>query len=74
MTSRGPFQPKTFYDAMILRFYDSLHQFVPQSVLIPGITLTDVHDLALDLIELHDTYKGPLPKAFKIPLDGIPSL
>ncbi|KAK4831706.1 hypothetical protein QYF61_018758 [Mycteria americana] len=48
--------------------------FIPQSVLILEIALTEVQDLALGLVELHEVHMGPLLKPVKVPLDGIPSL
>lgn len=48
-----------------------LNSFLIQSVLILGIVLTQVQDLALILIELHDPHRRP---PLKIPLDGISSL
>ncbi|KAK4824889.1 hypothetical protein QYF61_021129 [Mycteria americana] len=46
----------------------------PQSVQILVIALTQVQDLALGLVELHEVHRGPLLKLVKVPLDGIPSL
>jgi len=51
----------------------ALNQFIPQSVLILGITLTHVQDLALGPVECHDVCLGLLLKHIKVPLDGIPS-
>ncbi|KAK4826170.1 hypothetical protein QYF61_006032 [Mycteria americana] len=52
----------------------ALNPFILQSVLILGIALTQVQDLALGLVELHDVHMGPVLKPVKVPLDGIPSL
>ncbi|KAK4806919.1 LOW QUALITY PROTEIN: hypothetical protein QYF61_012640 [Mycteria americana] len=52
----------------------ALNPFIPQSVLILGIALTQVQDLVLGLVELHEVHMGPLLKPVKIPLDGSPSL
>ncbi|KAK4810951.1 hypothetical protein QYF61_013359 [Mycteria americana] len=51
-----------------------LNPFIPQSVLIMGIALTQVQALALGLVELHEGHMGPLLKPVQVPLDGIPSL
>ncbi|KAM9644853.1 uncharacterized protein ACIBXB_013062 [Morphnus guianensis] len=37
----------------------ALNPFIPHLVMIPGIALTKVQDLALDLVELHDVHTGP---------------
>ncbi|KAK4832535.1 hypothetical protein QYF61_023867 [Mycteria americana] len=52
----------------------ALNPFIPHSVLILGIALTQVQNLALGLVELHEVHRGPLLKPVKVPLDGIPSL
>ena len=36
--------------------------------------LTQVQDLTLGLVELHEVRMGPFLKPVKVPLDGIPSL
>ena len=38
-----------------------------------GIASTQVQDLALGLVELHEVRMGPPLKPVKVPLDGIPS-
>ncbi|GAB0177359.1 cAMP-dependent protein kinase inhibitor alpha [Grus japonensis] len=52
----------------------ALNPFIPQSVLVPGIALTKVQDLALVLVELHEVHVSPLLKLIKVLLDGIPPL
>jgi len=47
-----------------------LNQLITQSVLILGITLTQVQHLALGLFEFHEICMGPV----RVPLDGIPFL
>jgi len=42
-------------------------------VLIPGLTLTQVQDPALGLVEPHEVHTGPLLELVQVPLDGIPS-
>ncbi|KAK4831361.1 hypothetical protein QYF61_017492 [Mycteria americana] len=58
----------------ILPCRTALNPFFPQSVLILGIALIQVQDLALGLVELHEVHMGPLLKPVKVSLDGIPSL
>jgi len=48
--------------------------FIPQSVLIPGIALTQVQDLALGLVEPHEVHISSLLKLVQVPLDGTASL
>jgi len=48
--------------------------FIPQPVLIPGIALTHVQDLALDLVEPPEVWTGPLLKLVQVLLGGVPSL
>ena len=43
-------------------------------VLILGVAQTQVQDLALCLVELHEVCTGSPLKPAKVPLDGIPSL
>jgi len=50
-----------------------LDPFIPQPVLIVGVVLTQVQDLALGLVEPHEVHTGPLLKLVQVPLDGIPS-
>ncbi|GAB0195895.1 hypothetical protein GRJ2_002054800 [Grus japonensis] len=45
-----------------------------QLLVVLGIVLTHVQDLALGLAELHAVRMGPPLKPVKVPLDGIPSL
>lgn len=52
----------------------TLNSFLTQSVLVLGIVLTQVQELALVLIELHDSHQNPPLKPAKIPLDGFSSL
>ncbi|KAK4831144.1 hypothetical protein QYF61_015447 [Mycteria americana] len=49
----------------------ALNPFIPQSVLIMVPVLTQVKDLALGLVELHEVHMGPIFKPVKVPLDGI---
>ncbi|GAB0178969.1 cAMP-dependent protein kinase inhibitor alpha [Grus japonensis] len=43
-------------------------------IVVLGIALTHVQDLALGLVELHAVHTGPPLQPVKVPLDGIPSL
>ncbi|KAK4816418.1 hypothetical protein QYF61_016854 [Mycteria americana] len=52
----------------------SRNPFIPQPVLILGVALTQVQDLALGLVEPHEVRTGPLLELVQVPLDGIPSL
>jgi len=52
----------------------ALHLFILQPVLIVGVALTQVQDLALGLVEPHEVHVGPLLEFVQVPLDGIPSL
>ncbi|KAK4828551.1 hypothetical protein QYF61_027520, partial [Mycteria americana] len=52
----------------------TLNPIIPQPVLIPGIALTPLQDLALGLVEPHEVHMSPLLKLVQVPLDGIPSL
>ncbi|KAK4806146.1 hypothetical protein QYF61_001069 [Mycteria americana] len=52
----------------------ALNAFITQSVLILGTAPTQVQDLALGLVELHEVRTGLLLQPVKVPLDGIPSL
>jgi len=49
----------------------ALNPLIPQPVLIAGVALTQVQDLALDLVEPHEVHMGPLLKLVQVPLDGI---
>jgi len=51
----------------------ALDTFIPQSVLVPGITPTSVQDLAPGLVKPHEVHTGPLLKLVRVPLDGISS-
>ena len=46
---------------------------IPQPVLIPGVALTLMQDLALGLVDPHDVHTGPLLQLVQVLLDGIPS-
>ncbi|KAK4810611.1 hypothetical protein QYF61_007348 [Mycteria americana] len=50
----------------------ALNPFIAQAVLIPGVALTQVQDLALGLVEPHEIHMGPLLELAQVPLDGIP--
>ncbi|KAK4831400.1 hypothetical protein QYF61_017531 [Mycteria americana] len=52
----------------------ALDHIIPQPVLILGVALTQVQDLALGLVEAHEVHMGPLLKLVQVPVDGIPSL
>ena len=52
----------------------ALNPFILQPVLIVGVALTQVQDLALGLVEPHEVHVGPLLEFVQVPLDGIPSL
>ena len=43
-------------------------------MLVLGIALTQIQDLALGLVELQEVHMGPPIKPVKVPLDGMPSL
>ncbi|KAK4828118.1 hypothetical protein QYF61_023916 [Mycteria americana] len=58
----------------VLLHRDALKPFISQPVLILGVALTQVQDLALGLVEPHEVHMGPLFKLVQVPLDGIPSL
>ncbi|PKU43223.1 hypothetical protein llap_6461 [Limosa lapponica baueri] len=60
--------------SQILLLRAALNVFIPQPVLIPGLSLTQVQDPPLCLIDLHKVHMGPLLKSVQVPLDGIPSL
>ncbi|KAK4832883.1 hypothetical protein QYF61_026433 [Mycteria americana] len=51
----------------------ALNPFIPQPVLILGVAVTHVQDLALGLVEPHEVHMGPLLKLVQVLLDGIPS-
>ena len=50
----------------------ALYPFVPQPVLIVGVSMTHVQDPAVGLVELHEVHMGLLLKLFPGPLGGIP--
>ena len=52
----------------------ALNPFIPQPVLIWGVALTQVQDLSLGIVELHEVHMGPLLEIVQVPLHGIPSL
>ncbi|KAK4823178.1 hypothetical protein QYF61_027082 [Mycteria americana] len=52
----------------------ALNPFIPQPVLILGVALTQVQDLALGLVEPHEVQTGPHLELVQVPLDSIPSL
>ncbi|KAK4816043.1 hypothetical protein QYF61_011051 [Mycteria americana] len=52
----------------------ALNPFIPQLVLIPGVTLNQVQDLALALVEPPEVHMGLLLELVQVPLDGNPSL
>ena len=57
--------PKSFFTRLLS---------IPHSVLKLGIAPTQVQDLALGLVELHEVHMGPLLQPVKVSLDGISSL
>ncbi|NXH55711.1 TNPO1 protein, partial [Rhabdornis inornatus] len=52
----------------------ALNAFSGQPVLVFGIASTQVQDLALGLVELHEVHTDPPLKPVQVPLDAIPSL
>ncbi|KAK4825368.1 hypothetical protein QYF61_027121 [Mycteria americana] len=52
----------------------TFNPFIFQSVLILGVALTHVQDLALGLVEPHKVHMGPLLQLVQVSLDGISSL
>jgi len=52
-------------------FFQLIH---PKSLLILGVAVTHVQDLAVGHLELHEVHMGPILKPVKVPLHGIPSL
>ncbi|KAK4827359.1 hypothetical protein QYF61_017284 [Mycteria americana] len=52
----------------------ALNPLIAKPVSMFGIALTQVQDLALGLVELHEVRMGPPLKPVKVPLDGISSL
>jgi len=51
----------------------ALYSFIPQSVLILRIALSQVQDLALSLVELHEAHMSKFLQTVKVPVDGMPS-
>ncbi|PKU45927.1 hypothetical protein llap_3762 [Limosa lapponica baueri] len=51
-----------------------LNPFSAQPVFVPGIAMSQVQDLALSLVELHEVQTVPCLKPVQVLLDGIPSL
>jgi len=49
----------------------ALKLFIPQPLLIVGVVLTQVQDLALGLIEPHEVHTGPLLELVQVPLDDL---
>jgi len=49
----------------------ALNPFIFQSVLISGVALTEVQDLALGLVEPHEVHIGPLLELVQVLLNGI---
>lgn len=56
----------------VLLIRATVNEFLSQSVLVSGISLTQMQDIALLLVQLYEVHVGPLLKLFQIPLDGIP--
>ncbi|KAK4810846.1 hypothetical protein QYF61_008818 [Mycteria americana] len=57
----------------VLLLRAALNPFIPQPVLVPGVALTQVQDLALGKVEPHEVHMGPLLELVQVPLNGIPS-
>jgi len=60
--------------AQVLLCRSAFNEFSPPPVLVLGVALTQMQDLALGLVELHEVHMGSLVKSVKVPLYGIPSL
>ncbi|GAB0186614.1 mitochondrial enolase superfamily member 1 [Grus japonensis] len=58
----------------VLLLRAAFNPFLAQPVVVLGIALTHMQDLALGLVELHEFRMGPPLQPVKVPLDGIPSL
>jgi len=58
----------------VLLLRTTLESLSTQPVLVFGIALTQMQDLALGLVELHVVHAGPPLQPVKVPLNGIPSL
>jgi len=58
----------------VLLLRAALEPLSAQPLLMFGIALTDVQDLALDLVELHAVCTGPPLQLVQVPLNDIPSL
>ncbi|KAK4810053.1 hypothetical protein QYF61_005116 [Mycteria americana] len=52
----------------------ALDHIIPQPVLVSGVALTQVQELALGLVEPHEVHMGPLLKLVQVSLGGILSL
>jgi len=50
----------------------ALNPFTPQPVVIPGVALTQVQDLAFGLVEPHEVHTGLILEVVQVPLEGIP--
>jgi len=59
------------YPQVLLRAV--LNPFIPQPVLIAGVALTQMQDLAYGPVEPHEVHTSPLLKLVQVSLDGIPS-
>ena len=58
----------------VLLLRAALNPFSTQPVFVLGIASTQVQDLALGLVQLHEVRTGPPLKAVQVPLGGIPCL
>ncbi|PKU42315.1 rna-directed dna polymerase from mobile element jockey-like [Limosa lapponica baueri] len=56
----------------VLLLRAALNPFCTQPVFVSGIAMSQVQDLALGLVELHEVHMGSLLKPVQVPLDGIP--
>ena len=50
-----------------------LNAFIPQTVLISGLALTQVQNLSLGLVELHEVLASAPLQLMQVPLDGLSS-
>ncbi|PKU46486.1 hypothetical protein llap_3205 [Limosa lapponica baueri] len=60
--------------SQVLLLRASLQPLSPQPVFVPGIAMSQVQDLALGLVDLHEVCTGSPLKSVQVPLDGISSL
>jgi len=60
-------------DSQVLLGRAALNPFFPLPVLIAGVASTQMHDLALGLVEPHEIHTSSLLQLVQVPLDGIPS-